>query len=47
VLASGKAWISTAMFEGRPVIRACVTHGETTSGDVDILVAALEEAARL
>jgi glutamate/tyrosine decarboxylase-like PLP-dependent enzyme len=47
VLAGGRAWISAAMFEGRPVIRACVTHGETTAADVDILVAALEDAARL
>lgn len=44
VLASGQAWISTAVFEGRKVIRACVTHGETTPADIDALVAALEEA---
>jgi aromatic-L-amino-acid/L-tryptophan decarboxylase len=45
VLASGKAWASVASFEGRRVIRACVTHGETTDGDVAVLVAALEAAA--
>jgi glutamate/tyrosine decarboxylase-like PLP-dependent enzyme len=44
VLASGKAWISMAAFEGRKVIRACVTHGETTPDDVAALVAALEAA---
>jgi glutamate/tyrosine decarboxylase-like PLP-dependent enzyme len=47
VLASGRAWISAAAFEGRQVIRACVTHGKTSAADVDILVVALEEAARL
>jgi glutamate/tyrosine decarboxylase-like PLP-dependent enzyme len=42
VLASGRAWISAANFEGRQVIRACVTHGETTREDVGELVEALE-----
>ncbi|HEX3883255.1 MAG TPA: pyridoxal-dependent decarboxylase [Stellaceae bacterium] len=46
VLASGRAWVSVAQFEGRPVIRACVTHGETTPEDVAVLVEALD-AARL
>src|SRR5262249_19406281 len=46
VLASGQAWISTTTFEEKPVIRACVTHGATTTKDVDILVAALDTAAR-
>ena len=44
VLASGRAWISVAAFEGRKVIRACITNGETTEADVDALVAALEAA---
>jgi glutamate/tyrosine decarboxylase-like PLP-dependent enzyme len=44
VLASGRAWISTATFEGREVIRACATHGETTERDVDELVNALRAA---
>jgi aromatic-L-amino-acid decarboxylase len=44
VLASGRAWISVAAFEHRKVIRACVTHGETTSDDVAALVEALEAA---
>jgi aromatic-L-amino-acid/L-tryptophan decarboxylase len=44
VLASGAAWISVASFEGRQVIRACVTHGETRAADVARLVAALEAA---
>lgn len=44
VLASGRAWVSVAAFEGRPVIRACVTNGETSADDVDALIAALEAA---
>jgi glutamate/tyrosine decarboxylase-like PLP-dependent enzyme len=44
VLASGRAWVSVAMFEGRQVIRACVTHGETRSEDIMELVNALEAA---
>jgi len=44
VLASGRAWVSTTRFEGRPVIRACVTHGATMPEDVDRLVDALEAA---
>ena len=44
VLASGTAWISVATFEGRKMIRACVTHGATTPDDVEKLVEALEAA---
>ncbi len=44
VLASGRAWVSVAVFEGSEIIRACVTHGETTPEDIAELVAALEEA---
>jgi glutamate/tyrosine decarboxylase-like PLP-dependent enzyme len=44
VLASGRAWISVANFEGRQVIRACVTHGETTQDDIMELVDALQTA---
>jgi glutamate/tyrosine decarboxylase-like PLP-dependent enzyme len=46
VLASGRAWISSATFEGREVIRACATNGETMLGDIDALVDALEAASR-
>jgi aromatic-L-amino-acid decarboxylase len=49
VLASGRAWISAATFEGREVIRACVTNGETMPDDIDeladLLQAALESGA--
>jgi glutamate/tyrosine decarboxylase-like PLP-dependent enzyme len=44
VLASKAAWISIANFEGRDVIRACVTHGQTTPEDIARLVDELEAA---
>ncbi len=44
ILFSGRAWVSVALFEGREVVRACVTHGETTSDDITELVNALQEA---
>jgi aromatic-L-amino-acid decarboxylase len=44
VLASGQAWISVATFEGREIIRACVTHGQTTPDDITALVSALQVA---
>ena len=45
VLASGRAWVSVAAFQGRDVIRACVTHGEAAEDDIVILVDALAAAA--
>ncbi|MGA2411789.1 MAG: pyridoxal-dependent decarboxylase, partial [Candidatus Binataceae bacterium] len=45
VVASGRAWISVAAFEGRETIRACVTHGETAPDDITELVDALESRA--
>ena len=44
VLGSGRAWVSTATFEGQPVIRACITHGQTTPDDLDEVVDALQNA---
>jgi glutamate/tyrosine decarboxylase-like PLP-dependent enzyme len=44
VLASGQAWVSVAMFEGREIVRACVTSGLSTVEDVSIGVAALLRA---
>jgi glutamate/tyrosine decarboxylase-like PLP-dependent enzyme len=44
VVASGQAWVSVAVFEGREVIRACVTSGVTTAGDIVWLVSALTHA---
>jgi glutamate/tyrosine decarboxylase-like PLP-dependent enzyme len=45
VVGSGAAWVSVAVHERREVIRACVTHGETSDRDVMDLVAALTAAA--
>ena len=39
VLASGGAWVSAAVFEGRDVVRACVTHGETSAADMEAVAA--------
>jgi aromatic-L-amino-acid decarboxylase len=44
VLASGKAWIAVAKFEGSDVIRACVTNGETSRNDVRDLAKVLQSA---
>ena len=44
VLASGRAWVAVAKFEGRDTIRICLTHGEATMSDIDQLVDALEAA---
>jgi aromatic-L-amino-acid decarboxylase len=45
-LTSGRTWVSAATFEGRDIIRACVTHGETTANDITELVDALQTARR-
>ncbi len=45
VVAAGTAWVSAIEFEGRPVIRACLTSGESTEQDVLALVAALREGS--
>jgi glutamate/tyrosine decarboxylase-like PLP-dependent enzyme len=44
VLASGRAWVAPATFEGREVVRICATHGGSTLADVEELVRALEAA---
>ena len=41
VVASGRAWVAPASFEGRDVVRICATNGETSLDDVDALVAVL------
>ena len=46
VVASGRAWVSAATFEGRAVVRACVTHGETGLADIAEVADALQDAAR-
>ncbi len=46
ILSSGRAWVAAAKFEGREIIRVCVTHGQTTPDDVVELVNALDTAGR-
>ena len=41
VVESGDAWVSAVVFEGREVVRICVTSGTTTDRDVDILTDSL------
>jgi aromatic-L-amino-acid decarboxylase len=41
LVASGRAWVAAAKFEGRDIIRVCLTHGEATSQDILELVRAL------
>lgn len=47
VLDSGRAWVSVAMFERGEVIRACVTHGKTTTDDILELVEVLQASSRM
>jgi len=44
VVASGSAWVSTAVFEGSQAVRVCVTNGRTTADDIRAVVEALEQA---
>ena len=37
VLEDGRHWVSEVDFEGRPVLRACVTNGRTHERDIDAL----------
>ena len=43
VVASGRAWVAPATFEGRDVVRICATNGETGMADVNALIAVLNE----
>ena len=42
VVASGLAWVSTTKFQGREVVRICVTNGRTTDNDVLALAGLLQ-----
>lgn len=46
VLETGRIWVSAAMFEGREVVRACVTNGTTTQHDIMVAANALHAACR-
>ena len=42
VLRQGLVWVSAARFAGCDVVRACITHGETTETDISIAALALD-----
>ena len=42
VLASGRAWVAAARFEGRETIRVCLTHGGATPDDIMELAEVLD-----
>ena len=42
VLASGRAWVAAAKFEGRETIRVCLTHGGATTDDIVELAEVLD-----
>lgn len=44
LIASGRAWAAAAKFEGRDIIRVCLTHGEATEENILELVRALGAA---
>jgi aromatic-L-amino-acid/L-tryptophan decarboxylase len=44
VALNGRAWISAATLPGGPVLRACITHDDTSSADADVLCQELERA---
>ena len=44
VVSGGRAWISSALLPEGPVLRACITHDETTTADVDVLCEELDRA---
>ena len=41
VVASGVAWVSSAIFRDREVVRMCVTNGQSTRSDIETLVATM------
>ncbi len=41
---AGNAWISVATFEGRKVVRACISNALTSKADIEILVQSLDRA---
>ena len=45
VVSGGGAWVSAARFAGHEVVRACITHGETSEADIALVAEVLAEAA--
>jgi hypothetical protein len=44
--ASGRAFITTTMIDGKVVIRACHVNFRTTAADLDVLLDTLTEAGQ-
>jgi len=44
VVSGGSVWVSSGRFENKDVIRACVTHGESSPDDIRTLVDTLQAA---
>jgi hypothetical protein len=44
IVASGEAWISTTVYAGKPVLRACITNYRTQPSDIEALIASLARA---
>lgn len=44
--ARGRAWVSPARLPEGPVLRACITHDDSSPDDVDLLVEELERVRR-
>jgi glutamate/tyrosine decarboxylase-like PLP-dependent enzyme len=44
VVHGGRAWISSATLPEGPVLRACITHDDTSPADIDVLCEELERA---
>jgi glutamate/tyrosine decarboxylase-like PLP-dependent enzyme len=44
VVSGGRAWISPASLPEGPVLRACITHDDTSAADVDVLCEELQRA---
>jgi glutamate/tyrosine decarboxylase-like PLP-dependent enzyme len=44
VALGGRAWISAAALPEGPVLRACITHDDSSASDVDVLCEELDRA---
>ncbi|MFK8029051.1 MAG: aspartate aminotransferase family protein [Gammaproteobacteria bacterium] len=44
VVERGNAWVSVAIMEDQPVVRVCITNGNTTETDIDQLAKELQSA---
>lgn len=44
IVSEGHVWVSSGRFENQDIIRACITHGESTLGDIETLAKTLQAA---